>query len=155
MRGKFFLKYPLTVFGVFVFTGLGFGLSVNDVKYSAGPIAAAICYANKQYQDDKGRCEIKLYVSDKNFNELLYVKIPTKIKVIKDGVDKDGFRWYIYSLYKNRERQGGGIVMIKDSEIKNFNFSDKYESKSEIKYITFNKGYNKMLSQLKTPIKIE
>jgi len=85
---------------------VGFGLSVNDVKYSAQPVAAALCYANKQYQNEKGECEIKWYVSDKNYHDLSNLKYPVRIKVIKDGVDEKRFRWYPYlikwGMYRRR-----------------------------------------------------
>jgi len=85
--------------------GVGFGLSVNDIKYSAQPVAAALCYANKQYQNDRGQCEIKWYVFDKNHHGLSYLEYPVRIKVIKGGVDEKGFRWYFYFIKKNGKKR--------------------------------------------------
>jgi len=134
--------------------GVGFGLSVNDIKYSAQPVAAALCYANKQYQNDRGQCEIEWYVFDKNHRKLSNLKYPVRIKVIKDGVDEKEFRWYPYLIKKNGKFEGGGIVMIRDKEIKNFDFSNKHESNSEIEWYVFDKNHRK-LSNLKYPVRIK
>ncbi len=154
VREKGFGRILPALLGVFILTNGGFGLSVNDIKYSAQPVAAALCYANKQYQNDKGQCEIKWYVSDKNYRKLSSLKYPVRIEVIKDGVDKKGFRWYFYFIEKNGKTEGGGIVKIRDKEIKNFDFSNKHESYSEIKWYVSDKNYRK-LSSLKYPVRIE
>jgi len=153
VREKGFRRVLPTLLGVFILTNGGFGLSVNDIKYSAQPIAAALCYANKQYQNDKGQCEIKWYVSDKNYHALSYLKYPVRIEVTKDGVDK-GFRWYFYSIRKNGKYEGGGAVMIRGKEIKNFDFSNKRKSHCEIRWYVSDKNYH-ALSYLKYPVKIE
>ena len=154
VREKGFRRVLPTLLGVFILTNGGFGLSVNDIKYSAQPIAAALCYANKQYQNDKGQCEIKWYVFDKNYHDLSYLKYPVRIEVIKDGVDEEGFRWYFYFIKKMEKNVGGGEVLIRDKEIKDFNFSNKHKSYSEIKWYVFDKNYHD-LSYLKYPVRIE
>ena len=154
MREKGFGRILPALLGVFILTNGGFGLSVNDIKYSAQPIAAALCYANKEYQNDKGQCEIKWYVFDRNYNLITSLNYPVRIKVIKDGVDEKGFRWYFYDIFKNGKMEGGGTVKIRDKDIRNFDFSNKYESTSEIKWYTIDKNYN-LITSLNHLVRIE
>jgi len=154
VREKGFGRILPALLGVFILTNGGFAIERKNLEYSAQPIAAALCYANKQYQNEKGECEIKWYVFGKDFGKITSLDYPVRIEVFKDGVEEDGFRDYIYSIRKNGKFKGGGIVEIKDKEIKNFDFSNKDKSTSEIKWYVFDKKFGKITS-LDYPVRIE
>ena len=89
-----------------------FTINEEDLKLLSPSLgtAALICYYNPQYQDKKGRCKVNIFSQDREGNTIVIEGI---VGVIKDGIDKNGFRDYIYGMITENGKRFGGVVGIK------------------------------------------